>query len=207
MNPSEEEQKNNNVLETNPKEEKPEQDGDQSNTLTNNPEVKQYLIPDEKLKKWLLELVEKDIQRAKENSSNPMLLKVNNMAIIRRQQAIHNRVEFDSLLDFKTVEEILISEEVPCDFEENLFYITVVLFGRNKKVPMVFPYCYRKITQEEEEQLVKDKEALKGLDKNQKKKKLKKLKKKMERNDLSHWLFVNTKGEESAHTVSGFKKI
>ncbi len=201
MNPPEEEQKGNPEAEAKPLEE------DKKKNLCTNPEVKQLLVPDERLKKWLLELVEKDVQRAKESNTNPMLLKVNNMAIIRRQQVIHNRVEFDTLLDFKTVEEILISEEVPCEFEENLFYITVVLFGRNKKVPIVFPYCYRTITSEEEEQINKEKEALKGLEKNQKKKKMKKLKKKMEKNDLSHWLFVNNKGEESAHTVSGFKKI
>jgi hypothetical protein len=68
-------------------------------------------------------------------------------------------------------------------------YVTVVLFGKNKKVPLVFPYSYRK-------SVVSSAQVLGQL------KKKKKKKKNTVNNELDCWVFVNSIGKEAEHKIS-----
>lgn len=80
----------------------------------------------------------------------------------------------------------------------------IVLFGRNKNTPLVFPYCYLKQTIEDfETQIDSD------LNRKDKKKLKRKLKKTIgnSANELDNWIFVNSFMKEAMHKVNSFSNV
>lgn len=158
---------------------------------------------DSDLNSWMFVQAESAINQAKANGSNPLLIKPKNFSTVIFENKIENRVEFDTSLDFATVEELLISEEIPVPSKEYYFYVTVVLFTKNKNVPLVFPYVFVKKTEKEISEINFD-----GMNKDEQRKLKKKIKKKkIDDNELKLWNLVNNKLEEKKLKVGDFTKI
>ncbi|KAL4473796.1 hypothetical protein ABPG74_022660 [Tetrahymena malaccensis] len=161
----------------------------------------------EQIKAWLFNNIKRDIDNANAKGANCVQLKVKNFVLLRKDDnQLYNRVEFDTTFDFTTIEQILLSPEEAHPTQSTLKYCTVVLFGKNKNVPLVFPYCYQK--HDEIEEIQKETEQTKN--KKEKKKLQKKLKKKMGNytpNELDNWIFVNSNLKEAFHKINSFQSI
>lgn len=158
---------------------------------------------DSDLNTWMFAQAESAIRQAKSNGSNPLLIKPKNFSTVIFENKIENRIEFDTSLDFATVEELLISDEIPVPSKQYYFYVTVVLFTKNKNVPLVFPYVYVKKSEKEISEINFDE-----MNKDERRKLKKKIKKKkIEDNELKLWNLVNNKFEEKKLKVGDFTKI
>lgn len=103
-----------------------------------------FLLADDSIKLWYKGNLKKDVDSAKSKGANPLELAVKNTMVIRNEQGIFNRIEFDTKFDFNSVEQILISPEVQNESDKALFYVTVVLIVQNNNTPLVFPYIFKK---------------------------------------------------------------
>ena len=159
---------------------------------------------DDFIKVWISEKIQKSLEPMKENKVEPLILQIKSFSMATKNGKIYNRVELDSDFDFKTIEEILLSPEEKHQNHENLYYTTVVLFGPDKKAPMIFPYCFHKIVEQKKEEI-----DFLALEKKQRKKLKKKLKKNEgeQENQLDKWIFLNNKSEEALHTIKSFSMI
>lgn len=170
---------------------------------SNNNIEKPFCLIDTTLNNWMFAQAEAAIEQAKKAGSNPLLIKPKNFSTVIIENNIHNRIEFDTSLDFSTIEEILVSEEIPVPEKKNYFYVTTVLFTKNKNSPLVFPYCYfRNLNGEFDES------NFLGMNKDEKRRLKKKLKKKkINQNELCDWILVNNDLQESEHHIKGYSKI
>jgi len=163
-----------------------------------------FLENDDFLKSWSAEKLQQALDKIQQSKGNPLCLQVKTFALTMKDNKIYNKVELDSDFDFKTIEEILISLEEENPLRKNLYYTTVVLFGHDKKLPMIFPYCFYHNIEKKTDEL-----NLLALDKKQRKKLKKKIKKNEEENEnnLTHWVFINNKSEEAFHSINSFSLI
>jgi hypothetical protein len=158
---------------------------------------------DSELISWMFSQSESVIIDAKSKGSNPLLIKPKNFSTVINENKIENRVEFDTALDFAAVEELLVSEEIPVPQKNDYFYVTVVLFTKNKNVPLVFPYVFVKKTEKEIAEI-----NFEGMNKDERRKLKKKIKKKkIQDNELKLWNLVNNKFEEKRLRIGDFTRI
>lgn len=105
-------------------------------------------------------------------------------AIIREEDAFINRVECDTAFDFNKVEQILISEPIPCPVKPGFNYVMhfsqynsqvhVILLCKN--IPLIMPYLYNASYNQNG-------------------------------HDLKQWLFINNKLVSSRQTIDVFEDV
>lgn len=167
-------------------------------------EIKMIFQIDDFTKKFFEEKINITIEKAKERFAEPLLLNIKNMSTILKESKDYNRIEFETDFDFKTIEEILVSPEEKHPTIQNLIYVTVILFGKDKKIPMIYPYYYFL----NNKSIENDNNMLLALDKKNRKKLKKKMKKKEnEQSALNRWIFVNNKSEEALYEIKNFGLI
>eukprot|EP01095_Lingulamoeba_sp_RSL-Kostka_P017233 TRINITY_DN884_c2_g1_i2.p1 TRINITY_DN884_c2_g1~~TRINITY_DN884_c2_g1_i2.p1 ORF type:complete len:140 (-),score=30.36 TRINITY_DN884_c2_g1_i2:29-448(-) len=82
-----------------------------------------------------------DQKRLKNNGANSIPLPVKNMAIIKKNGDILNRIEINTGMDFNKIQQILISDPIDCVVKPGYKYINVLCFT-DKPIPIILPYVY-----------------------------------------------------------------
>ncbi|OQR89999.1 hypothetical protein THRCLA_22605 [Thraustotheca clavata] len=127
------------------------------------------------LASWIKKRLAKEVKRLKKMGADCISLSVKNMAIVREEALILNRVEVDTTMSMNTIQQIMVAEErqnVPD--KEGYLYVNVVLLAQptsNEQIAYLMPYVY-------------DANILS--------------------NDLTQWVFINNEFERSQHAISAF---
>lgn len=121
---------------------------------------------------WSMQQLNAEVLRLQKQQVNPIEIQVIDMSVLVQGQKLQlNRVVFNTELDFNLVERIMISPSVPIPCKPGFQYVNVLLFGKGKPqhTPIIFPYVFK----------TRLREGKQG------------------KNSLKHWVFVNSKCEES----------
>jgi hypothetical protein len=73
----------------------------------------------------------------------PIPLPVKNMAVVREDGDVVNRIEVNTGMCFDNIKQILVSEPIPCPHREGFLFVHVVCFtDLSKPMPLLFTYLY-----------------------------------------------------------------
>lgn len=97
-----------------------------------------------KLKDWVAQQLDLEVARVEACGQKILRLPVKNCSVLRPTPGkVINRVEVDSALDFDCVEQILLSDPVPCPLQEKKGYSMVfVVLSTGKPIVLIMPYIY-----------------------------------------------------------------
>lgn len=100
----------------------------------------------ESAKTWIKEKVDEEVARIRATGTSIEPLAAKNFGIVvdlsRKKATAINRIEINSNLDFKKVQQIMVSAGIPYPHKENYEYVNVLLFSENAETPMLVPYLY-----------------------------------------------------------------
>merc|ERR1712176_755945 len=97
-----------------------------------------------RLKKWVSQQLDSEIARVEACGQKVLKLPVKNCSVVRQDKdMIANRIEIDSGMDFDSVQQILLSEPVPCPLAEKKgFNMCFVVLSTGKPIVLILPYLY-----------------------------------------------------------------
>eukprot|EP00741_Cyanophora_paradoxa_P022160 tig00021435_g21392.t1 len=97
--------------------------------------------PEELVRCWIKDQVDKEQMRVEAQGSRLIPMPVKNMGIVREGPRVVNRIEIDTAFDFDKVQQILLSDPIPCPLKPGSNYVHVLLFTE-KPIPLLLPYVY-----------------------------------------------------------------
>ena len=97
---------------------------------------------DLELVKWLKKQVDTEVERIQMSGGRSIPMAVKNTGITMQDNKIINRIEFNTMHDFDTIEQIMISNSIVCPLKANFKYANVLLFTK-APLPIIFGYLYR----------------------------------------------------------------
>ncbi len=97
---------------------------------------------DLKAVEFIKEESEKEHKRLKTFGLIPLVIKVKNFGLTRKDEKIINRIELSTKFNFEDVKEIFISPPINYPFRHNFKFSNLVLMTENTKVPLLIPYLY-----------------------------------------------------------------
>ncbi|KAK3846624.1 MAG: hypothetical protein J3R72DRAFT_471372 [Linnemannia gamsii] len=97
-------------------------------------------------KAWIKSNIDQEVARIRATGTGIEPLAVKNFGIVvdmsRKKPLGINRIEIDSKVDFKKVQQIMVSPGIPYPHKENFEYVNVLLFTDSTETPMIVPYLY-----------------------------------------------------------------
>ena len=120
-------------------------------------------------------MVDEEIKRLETHGVTPLKQTViDSSVIVHGKNNQINTVFVDTEMDFKQIDNILLSAPIPSPIAPGWHHLHVVLYASNisQTTPLIIGYLYKT-----------------------------RLKQAKSKNNLKHWKFINRKGEEAEHVV------
>eukprot|EP00928_Gymnodinium_smaydae_P013800 TRINITY_DN15007_c0_g1_i1.p1 TRINITY_DN15007_c0_g1~~TRINITY_DN15007_c0_g1_i1.p1 ORF type:complete len:204 (+),score=50.84 TRINITY_DN15007_c0_g1_i1:57-668(+) len=97
-----------------------------------------------KVKEWVKGELDKEVARVEACGQKILRLAVKNCSVVRPDKnSVINRVEIDTTFDFDAVQQIMLSDAMPCPLEEKKgFSLRFVVLSTGKPIVMILPYLY-----------------------------------------------------------------
>ncbi|KAF9082145.1 hypothetical protein BGX29_001405 [Mortierella sp. GBA35] len=97
-------------------------------------------------KAWIKQNVDQEVARIRATGTAIEPMAVKNFGIVvdlsRKKALAINRIEVDTKVDFKKVQQIMVSPGIPYPHKDNFEYVNVLLFTDSTETPMLVPYLY-----------------------------------------------------------------
>ncbi|KYR02641.1 WD40 repeat-containing protein [Tieghemostelium lacteum] len=108
----------------------------------NKNEYDEYI--EKKVVEWMKDQLRTEKKRIETMGSKSIEIEVKNTGIIKEGKNIHNRIEMKTSFDFDKIVQIMISDAIECPVKKNYYYVNVLLFPKDKPIPLIVPYIYLK---------------------------------------------------------------
>ncbi|KAK3809945.1 MAG: hypothetical protein J3Q66DRAFT_351697 [Benniella sp.] len=163
-------------------------------------------------KTWIKERVDQEVARIRATGTSIEPLTAKNFGIVvnlsRKKATAINRIEIDSTVDFKNVQQIMVSAGVPYPHKEGYEYVNVLLFVESMdSTPMLVPYLYdtklktqEPVENDNQELPMEVSSSSTGSSDNQRPWINVK-------NNLTEWLLVNAQNARARHRIDEFHDI
>lgn len=185
-------------------------------TCTDSPET-----PDAKA--WLQERVRSEVSRIKEGGARAVPLQVKNCGVLvehddispsgtknprRKRVKVVNRIEIGSGMDFKAIQQIMVSEPVDYPFRTGYLYVHVLAFTSSSSgIALLLPYVYAPYLKKGPVSTTMLDSAAAGEEVEEEVISARKTDKDSFENTLREWLLINEKYGRARHSVQEFHAI
>eukprot|EP00761_Pharyngomonas_kirbyi_P003338 gb/GECH01003342.1/.p1 GENE.gb/GECH01003342.1/~~gb/GECH01003342.1/.p1 ORF type:complete len:179 (+),score=55.41 gb/GECH01003342.1/:1-537(+) len=89
---------------------------------------------------WMNSQLDNEKQRLQSQGTKVLPAPVKNTGVVKESKRVVNRVEFNTAFDFDKIQQILVSDPIPCPMRPNHQYVHVVLITGG--MPLIFPYLF-----------------------------------------------------------------
>ncbi|GJJ71722.1 hypothetical protein EMPS_04079 [Entomortierella parvispora] len=157
-------------------------------------------------KAWIKQNTDAEVARIKATGTSIELLPVKNFGVVvdmsRKKPIAINRIEIDSTMDFKLIQQIMVSPGIPYPHKENFEYVNVLLFTEGMQTPMLVPYLYD--TKFKTQEPLEENEEKTGTVDNSEADQRPWINVK---NNLTEWLLVNSHHMRARHHIDEYHDI